>query len=346
MTEYSLTETTTELKRCYEKNQVRESSRGYLGASELGHVCDVRLWLNFRKSTLSFFPAETLFKFDDGNYSETITAQRLQQTKGINLRIVDEKTGEQFSANSLGGHLRGNIDGFILGVKQLPNIEMIWEHKCVDQSKFNKVSNLLKRIPYERLLKEWDYNYFVQAQMYMYLFQKDYHFLTISSAGSRDYVEVITEKNYEAIGSNLERAKRIIASDDPGDLIASSADKFPCSYCGNKGICFKEELPIPNCRNCINCVPLKGKDSDGDWHCAKFNKNLTKQEQNDGCQKHIYNPGALKFAARQIDAKINLDNPKITYEKISTGEVFTNEVYAGESNSPDLYYKSIKGENK
>ena len=194
-----------------EKIQELRPSRGYVGASEIGHICDAKLWLDFRKSSMKSFTSKSLFSMADGEYSEELTASRLRQTPGIDLTTIDPKTGKQFAVDFFHGFVKGNIDGIICGVNQMPKKKMIWEHKCVGQAYFNKVQNLYKKIPYENILENWNPVYFAQAQLYMHMFNIDHHFMTIALAGSRDYLELITPLDYKVSGEYLQRAKDIIA---------------------------------------------------------------------------------------------------------------------------------------
>lgn len=323
----------------HEEIQELRPLRGYVGASEIGHICDAKIWLDFRKCSMKSFSAKSLFSMADGEYSETITAKRLSETPGIKLTTINPKTGQQFAAEFFHGHIKGNIDGIICGVNQSPKKEMIWEHKCVGQAYFNKVQNLYKKIPYENILENWNPIYFAQAQSYMHMFNIDHHFMTISLAGSRDYLELITTLNYKISGEYLQRAKNIITSDGPGEKLGANKLKSHCNLCSNFSICHEEKLPVPNCRNCINCNPILDDKNPGAWRCELFKTNLSNKEQDAGCLSHLYAPKALSFMAVQYDC----DDHAIYYERKSDGVVFKNQIDAKskESNSASLFLNGV-----
>ena len=66
-------------------SQQKLPTRNYMGMSEIGGVCDAKTWFNFRIATLGTFEASTLFKFDDGHYSEAVTAKRLKSVPQFHL---------------------------------------------------------------------------------------------------------------------------------------------------------------------------------------------------------------------------------------------------------------------
>ena len=128
--------------------------------------------------------------------------------------------------------------------------------------------------------------------------------------------------------------------DQPGEKLAANKIKSHCDFCSNKPICHEEKLPVPNCRNCINCKPVFEDKNAGVWRCDLFKTNLTQKEQDAGCSSHLYTPHALKFAAIQFD----YNDHGIIYERKSDGVVFINKIdpESKESNSASLYLNGVE----
>lgn len=323
---------TTELmKAAYYNNHKQDAYRGYLGASGLGENCFRKMWLNFRSMSPAKFPAEVLFRFDDGHYSEKITAQRLKLVDSVRL-ITEHTDHKQFSQYRFNGHLGGHIDGYIGGIVQYPTEWLIWEHKCVEQKEFVKLHNKITMKNSKNPLQEWNERYYCQAQVYMDLFDFDKHFLTVAIAGSRKYIEAITKRDDEYIRETYKIAKNIITSDDPGPIPAN-AEKYPCKYCHHKELCHSHKLPFPSCRTCIYGSASLNNNSKDNWRCGKHNKNLSVDDQIRGCDSHLYNPKLLQHWAIQYDCR----RESISYERRDNFERFTNGNGAEMVSSKALY---------
>lgn len=308
--------------------------RNYLGMSSLGEPCDRRLWLDFRQAKPSDFPAKTLAAFEDGHYSEDLTAERLRLINGVRL-ITHNDHGEQIGFVDFGGHFRGHMDGQILGLSQAPSKWHVWEHKCSSEQTYKRFRKLLDTMPEKEVLEAWNYKYYAQAQLYMLYAKSDRHYLTVALAGSREYQAARTEAK-PSIGKRLrERARDIIASDKALDKVTEKIDSFDCKFCSYKEQCHGTELPTPNCRTCIYSYPVIDGSADAKWHCQRYKQNISPDELAIGCTRHVYIPQLLENIAK-LDS-VDRHAGTITYKNAATGLVFTNGDAKGAYTSRELF---------
>jgi len=298
-----------------------KTPRSYLGMSSMGEDCDRKLWNDFRQVSLNWFPAKTLYAFEDGHASEEITAFRLKDISGIEL-VTHTALGEQIGYVDHGGHFRGHMDGKIKGLEQAPEKWHVWEHKCSSQTTFNKFVKLTQTLPPNEVLKKWNPKYYAQAQLYMHYSGFDRHYLTVALAGSREYKAVRTSLNKREAKNLVERAGDIIASDKPLDKISENADHFNCKWCNYAGMCHGTELPQSNCRTCLHSFPIQ-EGINGHWYCDRFMQRIEpdKQKQTD-CAAHLYIPRLLKNVGEL--KHVDTDGRAITYTNKLTGKEFVN----------------------
>lgn len=323
------------IKKYAEENQDR-SPRFYLGASDVGHVCKAKSWLTFRMATNTKYDAETLFKFEDGFNSEDITIKRIERIPLVKL-IATDSQGGQFGFQALGGHLKGHIDGIIVIPGPREDFKAIWENKCVNEASFKKLQNLVRKSEVTALEK-WNWQYYVQAQLYMHFFDLKYHITTVATAGSRNYTAMYTDYDPETANEYINISRRII-DDDTMPLRVSQSGGFPCTYCNHKAICYDDAFPQINCRTCIFSYPITedcksyDKDSNDLWMCTRHKKKLSPGDQLEGCKSHLYQPQMLAPMAAQVDYAPLC----IKYERRIDGKLFENRLDEnGASNSFEL----------
>jgi hypothetical protein len=210
--------------------------RDYLGASLIGNECARQIWYEYNGFERPPFEAETLMNFEDGHRTEDLTAARLRMVPGIELWTHDEN-GEQFGFKALGGKFSGHCDGVIRGLKQATKALHIWEAKCSAQKKFSEFQNCKAKFGEKLALKNWNQNYFAQAQLYMHYLNIDRHYMTVALAGGRDYDSCRTEYQPEVAQFYIDRADSIISAREPPSRINEKPDFFLCRFCNFKEIC-------------------------------------------------------------------------------------------------------------
>jgi len=230
--------------------------RNYVGMSSIGKECQRELWYTFRLASRRLIGARGVREIQDGFTQEDKMAERLRLLPGIELHTVDPNTGKQISFSFLDGHFSGHADGVIKGILEAPEKWHIWEHKSVNEEKFNKLKKLRIELGEKQALKEWDFVYWTQAQCYMAASDLDRHFLTVSTPGGRDYISVRTERSLTAIDGILEKAHGIIHGKIP-DRISNKREFYLCKFCSHFGVCHDGQTPLRNCGTCSRRTILK-----------------------------------------------------------------------------------------
>ena len=262
--------------------------RNYLGASAIGDVCDRKLWLNFRWVKRGFIEAAGLRRINDGHRGELVLADMLRKVVGLDLS-TEKEPGVQHSFEAIGGHFRGNCDGLLTGLIQDPDTLYVWECKVINDIKYKKLVSL-KMKSEKDALKNWDYVYYAQAQIYMHFFNAPKHYLTAASAGVRDITSVVTEYDQAEAEKFIEKAKRIIFAPRPAGKISSDPAWHECKYCSFHSMCHEDDMPRnKSCRTCLHSSPLKT----GGWKCELHKKDLNMEDQQKGCEHHLFVPDLI-----------------------------------------------------
>jgi hypothetical protein len=296
------------------RNAEEDKPRQYLGCSVLGHDCSRKLWLTFRATKSEAIEAKGWAAIDDGHRGEDIIVERINAVEGVTLHPANAD-GSQFAVTACGGHVRGHMDGAVIGLLQAPKTWHVFEAKVCNETKFKKLKQLRDKNEKEAL-ESWDNIYYVQAQLYMGLTGMTRHWLVCATPGVRDWTSVRTEFNQANFNAIIEHAEHIIAANEPPPKISNDPSFYQCKWCDFSKYCHGNKVPPPNCRNCAHSTPT----SDGKWKCEKFDK-----EAADPCEHHVFIPQLIPYA-EQIDMWDNIYNEKenwIEY-KLTDGRTFKN----------------------
>lgn len=312
---------------------IEEESRpslGYMACGNIGEDCNRMLWYSKRMCKQSRFNAKTLRLFKDGHDQEALMAERLRKVKGVKLWTEDED-GKQFGVEFVGGHLKGYVDGVIVGLLEAPKTAHVWEHKCVGEQQYKKLCKLLTEHDEKNVLKIWNKKYYAQHILYMYGLELKRGFLTVSTPGGRDYVSVRTASNNKEAKQYIKKAKEIIFADTPPARISNDPTSFACRFCFYIDICHEQKLGAhKNCRTCAHITPKE----DGTWQCE--NANIPEDERGEmrsnpykGCKYHNFNP---KIFSELYEIGLNGEglSMQVEYSNAETGEVKTNKIGTGD----------------
>lgn len=235
--------TITAMKQAAKIEGNKQKKRNYLGASLIGNPCSRQIWYQYKGYEQESFEAETLWNFEDGHRIEDITAARLRRVKGITLWTHDDK-GNQYGFMDYNGQFRGHCDGVILGILQAPKTPHVWENKCSADKKFNEFVSVKAKFGDKLTLKNWNENYYAQAQLYMHYLKLDRHYTTVARAGGRDYASCRTEYDPEYADQIRDKAFKIINAKEAPPKISDKPDFFICRFCSFREICHgKEDAP-------------------------------------------------------------------------------------------------------
>ncbi len=303
--------------------------RPYLGMSSIGEPCERRLWYGFRWAVREEFTADTLWRFEDGHYTEALIAQRLRKVPGVELHTINPKTGQQIGFNYLGGHFAGHMDGIIRGLLQAPKTWHVWEAKASEKA--SELEKLRLSKGEKNALAEWNAVYYAQAVIYMASADLTRHYLTVATPGGRDIVSVRTDANPMLAKTLYNKAERIITASEPPAKISDNAAWYQCKYCPAHSICHGSKLPAVSCRTCMHATPEL--DGDGRWSCAHYQCDISTAEQrlSSQCPSHRYIPALVTYA-KPIDADPVANT--ITYA-LPDGRTFLNGAHGKDSYSSD-----------
>lgn len=224
------------MRRTYEVIGNQEKKRDYIGASTIGNPCSRQIWYDYKQYPREPFKAETLFNFEDGHHVESLMANRLRMVSGVELWTHDEN-GNQFERTAFGGKFKAHPDGVILGILQAPKSPHIWENKASGHKKFTEFQSCKVKFGDKSALKNWNENYFAQAQVLMHLFQINRHYMTVALAGGREIDSCRTEYQAEVAEKYLERAGKLLDAKETPPRISDKSDFFVCKMCSFRDEC-------------------------------------------------------------------------------------------------------------
>lgn len=285
----------------------KELPRQYLGASSVGGNCERALFYNFRWAARGAgIEPYGLRAIADGHATEQVMIKRLRMVGDVELWV--EEGGKQIGFVDIAGHFQGNIDGII----KHPSLgTAVWENKCCNVKKFEKLKKL-KAEDAASALKKWDTTYYGQAQIYMHYMGLPRHYLTCLTPGGRDMASIVTEYSENDALALVDRARRTIFGDRPAPRISSDPSWYECKWCRHFDVCHSFALPDVNCRTCAHSSP----NQEGGWRCEKFDCNLSFEAQLEGCVQHRFNPVLVNGQPIERD-----DEDRVTY-KLSDGSTY------------------------
>jgi hypothetical protein len=251
-----------------EENSRKEKISYRLGMGVLGEDCLRKVYYQFRGVSMEQMQAKTLRIFKDGHAQESEMAGYLKLLPGITLydRDPNDPT-KQIACESCLGHLKGYLDGMICGILEAPETWHVWEHKCVNEKKFNELNELKISLGEKDALKAWNPVYYTQGMMYCYYQNVSRHFLTVTTPGGRDWTSSRTNENRNFAKMCEDKAVNLIFDNSIPERISSKPEAYACKFCNFKGVCHHGDIPLVSCKTCIFRKPIK----DGDFFCQKKN---------------------------------------------------------------------------
>lgn len=257
-----------------------------LGASWIADECERRIFLKFRHAKMEAFEPVTLKRFEDGHRTEDLVIARLKAVEGLEWHDKNPETNWQYGFSDFGGHFKGFYDGVVLGLLQAPRTWHIGEVKASE--KWDGLDKAKAKLGEKNALAEWNYGYYIQAQLYMHYEGVTRHYMVAASPGGRFWTSARTDADSVVALRYRAKAERIIFTDEAPERIGDATD-WRCRWCHLAGICHGRELPERACRNCIHASPLR----EGGWHCAAGHG------FGGMCSEHRYLPSMLN--AEQLD---------------------------------------------
>ena len=262
-----------------------QAPRPHFGISQIGQPCKRRQWLAFRWAFKEKFEGRMLRLFRRGQLEEAVAVEYLRAA-GLDVREV----GSNQRRVSLGGHVSGSVDGIIYG--GVPGAEKS-QHLLEIKTHSKKSFDDLERNGVEKSKPE----HYAQMQGYMlatgidralyYAVCKDDDALHIERVKlDREYAEKLRA---EAVETSQ--------ADNTPPPISTNPSWYQCKFCPAWDLCHGSKLTREaNCRTCAHSTAKP----DGSWHCARWEKTLSIEEQRDGCKSHVLHPDMVPW---QLDVE-------------------------------------------
>ena len=277
----------------YHKSSQKEEHRPHLGGSLIGDECSRKLFYTFRWCNAPKFDGRMLRLFETGFLEEDRFIKELRAI-GCQVWEVDPDTGQQIRIEDCGGHFSGSLDGIVMNLIGAPRTAHVLEMKTHNAKSFVELqmSGVEKAKP----------QHYAQMQVYGYKMKLT---RALYLAKNKNDDEVYAERLHiiPEVGKLLiEKASRIIFTDTPPAKISEDAAFYKCKFCDHSALCHGAKPPETNCRTCA----FSTAKVNGGWRCEHRNKDISTQEQREGCDKHLFNPAIMPIKARVFDPTVHV----------------------------------------
>jgi hypothetical protein len=289
--------------------EARSRSGDSLGVpmSQAGNECARAIWYAFRWTCSSESPnGQRQRRFETGLLEEERLLNDLEAA-GIKVERLDPATGTQFRAALADGWLRGKLDGKVIGLPEASLTEHVVECKSHNQKSFDDLK--------KKGLRQSKPDHWTQCQLYM------------KATGLQRCLYLAVNKNDDALYSErIEYDKTAAEQLEKRIEWVVKADQAPpklwescihqCNWCSARGVCHEGAWARVNCRTCIEARFLPGAVV----RCALWDKELSYDEQQRGCEKHLFLPSLVP--GEQIDA--DEEHRTVSY-KLHDGSVWVDK---------------------
>lgn len=305
----------------WKKQGISEAPRRYLGASIVGHECDMYLWLYFRGLIREDFDGRMYRLFDRGRREEETFVREL---RGIGCEVwdVDPRTGRQWAVSALGGHFGGHLDGVARGIPGAEKTPHVLEFKTHSSASFSKLE--------KSGVKTAKPMHYTQMQVYMGLMTLT---RALYVAVNKDTDALYTERidfDKDFFRATMERARRII-TDPAAEKCASRPDDYRCRFCAGREICWPTDdrlsvVPKNACVDCRTCCYASASKTDAGavWRCANTadpGSGVCCQFGTDtSCQSHLLLPTLVRSEAYWTTS----EQPGCMQHRLPDGTVIAN----------------------
>ena len=209
---------------------VAEQTRGYLGASAIGHECLRRVQFDWMFDP--DHPARLRDIFDRGHYFEARSREHFIRA-GFKFASDDRL---RFTA--LAGLLSGHADGIFVDGPKIRDIAYpcLWEHKAVNA----KGWRALDRDGLEKAYPQ----YGAQVSLYQHFLGVDANpaIFTAVNADTCERVHLLVPYDAGTTRATLMRAKTVIEATQAGELLprfTTDPNNWRCRLCGHRERCWR-----------------------------------------------------------------------------------------------------------
>ncbi len=301
-----------------EKQQSRRPNTVRPG--DIGRPCTLALWMAFHwADKLETFQGRQLRLFETGHSQEDRLLADVRRTGAHVIARNPENGAEQIAMLSLGGHMKGYLDGV---AKDVPFASFEWvltECKTHNSKSFKALES-----DGVEIAKPEHY-----AQMQCYLAAHDLEEALYCAVGKDNddlYMEYIG-RNRTYYDRLMAKADMVAFSPQPPAKINANPDFYLCKMCKARDTCQKGELPPRNCRTCRESMPVKNPvqpigEEKPVWWCNLHNRELSLDEQRAGCVDHRYISGLV--SGKEVQEVQDTRGFGLEYQMDGTGEIWTD----------------------
>lgn len=248
--------------------------RPHLGASGLGNECARAIWYGFRWFTRPKFAGRLLRLFNRGHLEEGRFIALLLMI-GCELYQQDQY-GKQYRISFAEGHAGGSGDGVVIGCPDLPaGTAALTEFKTHNDKSFKKLQI--------EGVRESKFEHYVQMQVYMRKMGLAVALYMAVNKNDDDLYGEIIMLDPDFADQFIGRGTELVWMEEPPRKMNNSAGFWKCRWCDHRPVCHLQAKPDTNCRTCQSSQPRAGKV----WWCCQHSKELTVDEQIEGCKGHI-----------------------------------------------------------
>jgi hypothetical protein len=205
-------------------------SRGYLGASAVGHPCSRKVQFDWMCDPAH--ESRTRDIFARGHFFEAQTREHFERA-GF---CFAEKDRLEFK--TLDGWLRGHADGIFLSGPDIPGVgyPCVWEHKALNAKGW-------KSLERDGLAKHYP-QYAAQVATYQFYLGADAHpaIFTATNADNCERVHLLVPFDLELAEATFQRAQLIVEATKRGELLprmTEDASNWRCRLCGHRERCWR-----------------------------------------------------------------------------------------------------------
>ena len=243
----------------------RDKYSNRLGMGSIGKKCSRQLQYSFHNCAIKPpIPAKLSRLFEFGTLAEDILVRMLEE---VGIEVTDRQKGME----GFGGHVYGYIDGIAHGVIEAPKTPHLLEFKTHNDRNFKILS--------KKGVRGGFVEHYGQCQRYMHgLDLTRALYVGYNKNTSEIYVERI--RYSKSFAEDLVRKETNIVISSDLDPRLGEGDKYLCTFCNYREVCFSGAPVDKNCRTCAHVDRKIG----GIWLCNHHNiDKLEKSKQNEGC---------------------------------------------------------------
>jgi hypothetical protein len=258
----------------YSLQLLKGDRRKHLGASEIFNPCRRKLWYGFRWVRERTWPARMLRLFNRGHKEESRIIDWLRGA-GYVVYETDPLTAKQWQFSEYGEHYGGSCDGLASHPTYFPDQYIILEFKTHNEKSFKALQ--------KEGVKKVKPEHYAQMSIYGRNFNCRVGLYAAVNKNDDDLHIELVELDWRLADEFSEKARQVVfATIPPPRFHGAQPSHYICKGCEHLDVCFHKAPPDPNCRSCVNAVPIEGAK----WGCNLWRKEIPEDFIPKGCSAY------------------------------------------------------------